>query len=164
MRTGMVFLGVVHWTLIIIPTPTKWSRLTEEKGEIATTIDSWKYKSGFVSIQVSCASWEGGVRDSHSPLANMKGRRNPNPARGPVGSVNECFAADKQNICNKKFFFIFPPSVESVFYATRPFIRCCVLFACFIFKVMSCGAFVVLMSCFYTSVCENVHQPPEMRA
>lgn len=42
---------------------------------------------------------------------------------GPVGSVNECFAADKQNICNKKFFFIFSLSVWSVFYATRPFIH-----------------------------------------
>lgn len=81
------------------------------------------------------------------------------------GSVNECFAADKQNNCNKKFFFIClllsPPLLPlhwSVFYATRRHWCCacvslcvyvfqsllCVLFACFIFKVMSCCVLCVL--------------------
>lgn len=75
------------------------------------------------------------------------------------GSVNECFAADKQNNCNKKFFFIClllsPPTPHTeVFFMPHVAIDVvrvsvcvfvwvcvsllCVLFACFIFKVMSC--------------------------
>lgn len=54
------------------------------------------------------------------------------------GSVNECFAADKQNNCNKKFFFIclthtHTHSLKCFLCHTSPLMLCVCVCACCVF-------------------------------
>lgn len=83
------------------------------------------------------------------------------------GSVNECFAADKQNNCNKKFFFIClllsPPLLPlhwSVFYATRRHWCCACFGVCVCFRVCCVFYSLALYSkwCPAASCVSCVHQ------